>query len=190
MASLRLQVTPRDTAVYVDGYYAGTADDFDGMFQRLHVDRGEHEVTLYLPAHRTVTQKVLLGDGTFRIRHAMEPLAPGETAEPVPAPAPTAAPRRAMSRAVRPPRQQPSRDQVRGDAAFGAISIRVQPADAEVLLDGERWDGPDSDEALVVQLSPGTHRIEVRKEGYRSYSAEVNVSAGQTSPLNVSLSRQ
>jgi hypothetical protein len=37
-ASLRIEVTPRDAEVYVDGYYAGTVDDFDGTFQRLHID--------------------------------------------------------------------------------------------------------------------------------------------------------
>ena len=32
---VRLMVRPRDAAVYVDGYYAGVVDDFDGVFQRL-----------------------------------------------------------------------------------------------------------------------------------------------------------
>ena len=37
-ADVRIQVTPkelRDTAVYVDGFYAGVVDDFDGVFQAL-----------------------------------------------------------------------------------------------------------------------------------------------------------
>ena len=79
---------------------------------------------------------------------------------------------------------------VRGDSNFGAIAIRVQPADAEVRIDGERWEGPQDDEALVVQVAPGTHRIEVRKDGYRSYTAEVTVTAAETSPINVSLPRE
>ena len=33
--SLRLKVKPREASVYVDGYFAGRVDDFDGMFQRL-----------------------------------------------------------------------------------------------------------------------------------------------------------
>src|ERR1035437_4172470 len=33
-AQVHLKVTPRDAAVYVDGYYAGIVDDFDGLFQR------------------------------------------------------------------------------------------------------------------------------------------------------------
>ena len=191
--SLRLQVSPRETQVYVDGYYAGTVDDYDGMFQRLHLEPGHHDITLYLPGHRTTSQGIFLQDrGTFRIRHTMEPLGPGEIADPRPVPPPGAAsaPRpsrdRAPSRGVDPPES----DVVRGDASFGAIAIRVQPADAELLIDGERWDGPGDDEALVVQIAPGVHRIEARKEGYRTYSAEVTVTAAETTPLNVSLPRR
>ncbi len=46
-AELRTQVTPRQAEVYVDGYLTGTVDDFDGMFQRLRVPLGEHEITIY-----------------------------------------------------------------------------------------------------------------------------------------------
>ena len=34
VGSGRLQVKPRNAEVYVDGYYAGTVDDFDGALQR------------------------------------------------------------------------------------------------------------------------------------------------------------
>ncbi len=199
-ASVRLQVTPRETQVFVDGYYAGEVDEFDGIFQRLRLEPGSHDISLYLPGHRTSTQSVYLQhDATFRIRHTMEPLAPGETGDTRPTPAPggqrpnlrerdrdrdrTQAPRVD-------PRNDPRQDVVRGDVGFGAIAIRVQPSDAEVLIDGERWEGPRDDEALVVQIAPGSHRIEVRKNGYRSYSSEVVVTAAETTPLNISLPRQ
>ena len=38
--SARIQVTPKEAAVYVDGYRAGRVDDFDGTFQRLNVAPG------------------------------------------------------------------------------------------------------------------------------------------------------
>ena len=44
--SLRVIVDPEKTRVYVDNYYAGIADDFDGIFQRLSVPPGQHEITL------------------------------------------------------------------------------------------------------------------------------------------------
>jgi hypothetical protein len=46
---LRLKVSPRDAAVYVDGYYAGIVDDFDGFFQRLTLEVGPHEIEIEAP---------------------------------------------------------------------------------------------------------------------------------------------
>jgi len=43
---LRLKVKPREAEVYVDGYYEGIVDDFDGVFQRLHVPAGPHHVEI------------------------------------------------------------------------------------------------------------------------------------------------
>ena len=189
-SSLRVQVAPRETEVFVDGYYAGTVDDFDGFLQRLHLGRGEHEVTLYLAGHRTITQKIFLQPGkTFRIRHTMEPLPAGAPEEPRPVapagpPAGTQGPQAPGGQASARPAPRA------GDSAFGAIAIRVQPADAEVFIDGERWEGPAADEALVVQIAPGGHRIEVRKDGYRSYTAQIDVRAGETAPINITLPRQ
>ena len=184
-ASLRLQVTPRETEVFIDGYYAGIVDDFDGFFQRLRLEPGEHDIQLDLAGYRPVQQKLLLQpDTTFRMRHTMEALAPGEA----PPPRPEAAP---SSPAPREARRGPDRDgPVTPDPSFGAIAIRVQPENAEVLIDGDRWEGPAIGEALVVQVAPGLYRIEVRKDGYRSYSSEVDVRAGRTTPVNISLPRQ
>ncbi|MSO45736.1 MAG: PEGA domain-containing protein [Acidobacteria bacterium] len=191
-ASLRLQVSPRETQVFVDGYYASIVDDFDGVFQRLDLESGGHDIALFLPGYRTLTEKVLLQRGrTLQLRHTMMPLATGETSEP---PAVAPAPERPSQRA--PARVDPGEDETRetapriGDASYGALAIRVQPADAEVLIDGERWEGPSVDEALVVQLAPGAHRVEVRKDGYRGYAAQVDVHNGQTTKINVSLPRQ
>jgi hypothetical protein len=160
-------------------------DDFDGFFQRLRLDQGEHEVTLYLSGHRTVTRKIYLQpNGTFRIRHTMETLPAGTPPEPRPVPLVPPPPGQAAGAPVQ------GRGAAGANAAFGGIAIRVQPADAEVLIDGERWEGPAADEALVVQVAPGAHRIEIRKDGYRSYTTQVDVGAGQTTPLNVSLPPQ
>jgi hypothetical protein len=66
--------------------------------------------------------------------------------------------------------------------------VRVQPTASEVWIDGEQWRGPEGDERLVVQLSEGTHHVEVRKSGFRRYATDVQVRRGETVPLNVSLS--
>jgi hypothetical protein len=46
---VRLQVRPRDASVFVDGYYAGIVDDFDGIFQRLTLAVGPHEIEIEGP---------------------------------------------------------------------------------------------------------------------------------------------
>jgi hypothetical protein len=46
---VRLQVSPRDASVFVDGYYAGIVDDFDGVFQRLTLEVGAHQIELDAP---------------------------------------------------------------------------------------------------------------------------------------------
>ena len=196
-ASLRLQVTPRETEVFIDGYYAGTVDNFDGFFQRLNLEPGEHDLELYLPGHRSVQQKVYLQPGkTFRVRLAMEALQPGDP-EPVrpaagrgPASAtPPASGRRGPAPPERrgpiEPRTSPARVN-----DYGTLALRVQPGDAEVLIDGERWAGSQGDERLEVQLAAGTHNLEVRKEGYRIYSTDVTIRGGETSTLNVALRSQ
>ena len=44
--TLRLKIKPRDAEVYVDGFYVGVVDDFDGMFQKLHIEAGPHRIEI------------------------------------------------------------------------------------------------------------------------------------------------
>jgi hypothetical protein len=183
-----------DTQVFIDGYYAGIVDDYDGRFQRLHVEAGQHTIQLLLTGHRLYSQDVYLQPGnTFTVRHTMEALSEGEP-EPV---RPTGAPdaRRTpqsfpppSSSAPPPPAQDSAastRDRPPGDA-YGSLAIRVQPGDAVIIIDGERWNGGSTD-ALEVQLGTGSHTVEVRKAGFRGYLTEVTVTSGETTKLNVAL---
>jgi hypothetical protein len=43
---VRITDAPRDAAVYADGYYVGTVDDFDGTFQRLDLEAGSHHIEI------------------------------------------------------------------------------------------------------------------------------------------------
>jgi len=194
--SLRLQVTPREAEVFVDGYYAGTVDNFDGIFQRLHLEPGEHDLELYLPGHRSVQQKVYLQPGrTFSVRHTLAPLAPGD-AEPV---RPTGTPRPRGPSQSRVPQGPPpigprDRDRdtdpdqaPRARSEFGALALRVQPGDASITIDGEAWEASAENERLIVQLGAGVHTVEVRKDGYRTYLTDITVRPGETATLNVAL---
>jgi hypothetical protein len=185
-SSARIQVTPNHTEVYVDGYLAGEVDDFDGFAQRLRVAPGEHVIELYLDGHKTISQTILFSPGqSYRIKHAMAPLAAGEASPERPKPQPGAAtpsqrgPFDAFGRT-----QQPA-----SVTRVGAtIAIRVQPGDATVLVDGERWQTSGGDR-LEIQVTPGEHRIEIQKDGYQPFTTTVRVGAGATAPVNVSLTK-
>jgi len=207
-SSVRLEVKPKEAEVFVDGYYAGVVDDFDGSFQRLRVEPGEHEIELWLEGYKTVRQKVYLTpDNTFRIKYSMEHLASGQAPEPKPQPIEPPAgnqprmqqppPQQPMGqgpstrRMPPPPPQQQPPDERRGgqprNSASGTLAIRVQPGDAEVSIDGEPWHGPAGGDRVVVDVEEGSHTVEIRKAGYRTYVTQIDVRRGQTTPLNVSL---
>jgi hypothetical protein len=199
-ASLKVEVQPKTAEVYVDGYLAGIVDQFDGMFQSLSVEPGEHEITVYQEGFRSIRQRLYLSAGsTIRIKGALEKLAPGEPNEPRPQrayePAPDAQVQaEAQYRSPQPQGPPPDRPAGEsypppGDSRYGQVAIRVQPADAEVFIDGESWRTQAGAERLVVQLAAGTHRVEIRREGYDPFVTAVEIRRGETAVLNVSLSR-
>jgi hypothetical protein len=183
-ASVRTQVTPRDTQVFVDGYAAGIADDFDGVFQRLQLVPGQHEVTLYLPGYRTYREHVYLNPGaSHNIRQTMVRHPAGEPDEA--APVPLVPPMTGRGMPIGPimqPAPQASR--------YGALSLRVQPGDARVLIDGEAWSGSQPQDRIAVQLGEGRHHLQIEKAGFQTFSGDVDVRAGETTSLNVSLVAQ
>jgi len=205
-ADLRFKVNPKDASVYIDGYFAGKVEDYNGTFERLHVEPGQHEVTVYLEGYRSLHQRLYLSPNTTRkIEGMLEKLPPGEPLEP--APQPMVQPDRQDPGAGRPPivgrgarrapapppddrgRQAPPPN-VSGSSRFGTISVRVQPSGATVFVDGERWTGPaNQDERLIVQVPEGRHHVEVERDGYERFVTEIDVRASDTKPVNVSLTR-
>jgi len=49
LGKLRLDIDQRDAEVYIDGYYAGVIDDFDGVLQGLRLEPGSYQVQVALP---------------------------------------------------------------------------------------------------------------------------------------------
>jgi PEGA domain len=191
-SSARIQVTPRHAEVYVDGYRAGIVDEFDGFAQRLHVPPGEHVIELYLEGHKTISQAILFQPGeSYRIRHTMEPLAAGDPdpVRPTPKPGTPRAPSTAYDAFGRPvgPMSMPGPAESRRAEEGATLAIRVQPGDATILVDGERWQG--SGDRLDIQVTPGEHRIEIRKDGYQPFNTTLTVRPGESSPINVSLTK-
>ena len=188
-SEVRVMATPREAEVYVDGYLVGTVDDFDGWSQRLRLQPGEHEIELFLDGYRSVRQKMLLRPGeTYKIRAALERAEPGDT--PATRPTPASDARDATAGPAGPPMaRELRRSPVRRDAArgFGTLAIRVHPADAVILVDGERWDRPDGEARLALELAAGSHDVEVRRDGHRTYRTAIEVKPGEVTTVNVSL---
>jgi len=183
--SARLQVTPRNAKVYIDGYFVGVVDNFDGNLQRLNVEAGERELQLHLEGYQPFSLKVLFVRGrTLKITHAMQPLGPGEAQAPLPKPDESV-------------RAQPYHDPITTrqgppsragqPSQFGSLLLRVRPEDAQILVDGEVWNAAAGEDQFVIELTEGPHRIEVRKDGFLPYSTTVRVRRGDTVRLNVSL---
>lgn len=214
-ASIRIEIEPKNADVYLDGRLVGTVDQFDGYFSRLDVRPGAHRLTVYLKGYRSFTREVSLRAGaSIRVKGRLEPLGPGEPEEPRPQARPEARPapderpegevgvppepmgRPRPDEGMPPPRPidrgaRAPRDLGEARAAgYGQLALRWQPADAVVLVDGERWQASTPGERLVIQLPAGTHRIEIRKDGFVTYQTEVDVRAGDTTVLNVGLTER
>ena len=71
---------------------------------------------------------------------------------------------------------------------FGTLVLRVQPREAEVSIDGQRW-LTSGDGEFEVQLPAGRHRIEVTLDGFQRFTSEVDVREGGPTPVNISLTR-
>ena len=205
-SSIKFDVRPKDTSVFVDGYYAGVVADYGGWFQSLDVSAGPHVIALWNEGYRTVTQNVYVQIGQqLKLRYDMVRLAAGESQEPRPVPMPSAPePPDRPARPDRPvppqgaepaaPPVQPTQPAPPARAAespdYSRLTIRVQPAGAQVLIDGEAWQTSPDAERLIVHLPIGTHHIEVRKDGFKTFRTDVQIRAGETTTLNVSLSAQ
>ena len=188
-SAVRLQVTPPETEVYVDGYYVGLVDSFDGFFQRLRLPPGDHEIELYLDGHESIQRTLYLAPGeTYRVRHEMTPLAAGAPApvRPEPAPPPPAAPPSAAGAPATVPPAAPG-VAVANPAGFGTLVVRVQPADATIVVDGERWMGHEAVGELMLDLGVGAHRLEVSRDGHHPYAVDVEIVPGEDTVINVSL---
>lgn len=228
-ASARLEVKPRDAQVFVDGYFVGMVDQFDGVFQRLDLPTGEHEIEVYLKGYRPYRQRtVFRPGGGYHFKAILEPLPAGAPDAPPPQPSANRPDPYNQDPGHRDPRDPNGRDPYGRDpyprepvgqdpnrpplppqpgergrtmpwperpgdrrepdsTSFGTLNLRVQPGDAVVVIDGERWDSPEGGSRLVVQLAAGSHRVEVRKDGFTPYTSTVQIRPGETQALNVSL---
>jgi len=192
--SVRVLVEPNDTRVYVDGYYAGVADDFDGLFQRLRLSPGRHDIALKLDGYRSQTVKVYVPyDGTVKLHHTMVRGTGDDVSQDVVG--------RPEAYARYEPRERHQADDDEDDDAEydnrdrdsdqnverGVVRLDVRPADASVYVDGAfRGTGR---ELRQLRLTPGRHRLEVVRPGYRTIDRELDVQRGEATDLDIDLDK-
>jgi hypothetical protein len=217
ITQLRTMVEPAKARVYVDGYYAGIADDFDGLFQRLNISPGRHDITFKLEGYTSHTFSVYAGrDQTLKLRWDMV-RGSGETKDSIGEEYDRRSdrdPGRESDRDANMDRDQ-DRDRDRASArddadrsrevdsdrdaadsrsqpparnqGRGELLLEVEPADASVYVDGEFYG--KAAQVSKVELAAGRHRIEVVRPGYRTEETEVDVE-GEAKKVVFKLSRR
>jgi hypothetical protein len=192
--AVRVMVDPERTRVYVDGYYAGVADDFDGLFQRLYLPPGRHDITLRLEGYRTQHFKVYVPvDGTIKLHYDMV-RGEGESTSEQYAGEPFDY-ARIEERDADDDRDddRPYRREARGNddglvrAEAAMVRFDVRPSDASIYVDGE-FKGA-ARRLSSLRLPTGAHRIEVVRPGYRTEEREIDVRPGGDVDVRIDLVR-
>lgn len=195
--SVRVLVEPKDARVYVDGYYAGVVDDFDGLFQRLRISPGRHEIALKLDGYRSQTFKVYVPyDQTVKLHYKMARGTGEDVSQVIGRPEDEARDQARYARAEREARADDGEDDdnaYAGDREAdqrgerGVVRLDVRPADASVYVDGAfRGTGR---ELRQLRLTPGRHHLEVVRPGYRTIDREIDVRSGEDSDVDIDLDR-
>lgn len=163
--NLRLDVSPKDAEVYVDGYYTGIVDDFNGIFDHLTLTAGPHSIEIRKSGFETLVLDVYVQPRrTIRYRATMQPAQPGSiSAQP-------------ESRGV----MAPAGGDVLGPP--GDLRLDVTPKDAQVYVDGFYVGIVDdfSGRNQRLNLAPGPHHVELLATGYELLSFDVTIESRQT----------
>ncbi len=191
--AVRLKIKPREAEVFVDGYYVGVVDEFDGAFQRLRLEPGPKRIDIRAPGFETLTFEVRITPGrTITYEAGLEAGSPGPRpgpAEPPMAatPPPGSAPARPPSEPIPapPPAGAPGEPPDVGYGApavlYGGIRLKVEPRDAQVFVDGYYVGKVDDfDSGRGLPLESGPQEIEMRMDGYEPLLIEVRILPDET----------
>jgi hypothetical protein len=74
----------------------------------------------------------------------------------------------------------------------GSLRLKVDPKSAKVYIDGALAGTVDEFDGLTnhLALDAGPHQLELRADGYRTYTGQVTVKAGQTRTERINLKKQ
>jgi len=71
----------------------------------------------------------------------------------------------------------------------GVIVLKNVPKDAEILIDGGKisFTWPGGGKPVEVRAVPGQHKLEVKKDGFKTFGKEVTFKAGDSEEVTVRL---
>jgi len=190
---VKTKIKPDSARVYVNGYLVGTADDFNGPFQYLHLKPGEYRMTFREKGYAPYMADVFVRPGhTTKVKFRLE-----EGADIIP---------EGVDLAILPPEEAESGsdDIARGEAESGAeektgsathyldsgrLILTLQPVDASIYIDGQFWGSLENarNRLGVIRLEPGDHVLEITRPGYLSIKRGVTVEKDRDLALNISL---
>ena len=195
--AIRLQIKPNKALVYVDGDYVGIVDDFDGMFQKLVLPTGRHEISIEVDGYRTHQITVYISEGqTVKYRADLEGGEGSPTFDDLTGGEAYAGPVQTSRRQAESPEQQgleyPRAESEETRAATvpsdaGRLRVDVRPEDATVYVDGHFVGTSQILRREPLPLPPGPHLIEVVRPGYKTYQATVTVKSSETRELTIDL---
>jgi hypothetical protein len=177
MSYVRIDVEPKDAQVYVDGYFAGVVDDYNGIFQHLTLRPGPHLIEIRKTGYVSLAVELNLYPGqSVTYRRTMEP-STGETAPPVSVP-------------IAPAFEEGALPPAAVDLPPGDVKFDVSPKDAEIYADGF-YAGivDDFNGSQHLELAPGRHHIELKMNGYETVVVEVSIESGRSITYRAALKK-
>jgi len=176
--AVETDVTPKKAEVLLDGRFVGQARDYNGRWDVLWIEPGDHTLEFVKDGYMTLRTDVSVRAGTHvRISEALqkgEGIDPrsSETVAAAPAPAPRPSEGAALER--------------------GLLRLGVAPADAAIYLDGEFLARGDELAGLhgALPVASGRHTVEVVRPGFASRTVEVDVPGDETVRLDIALERE
>jgi hypothetical protein len=196
--ALDLNIKPKSTEVVLDGYYVGTAGDFDGWPRYLWLKDGVHELIFYLEGHETVVREVSVRDSdvvdmNFHMQAGLS-TPPEQLTRYGSAPSPSSAYASTTPAvpSVTPDPLPSSPPQLDLRTEAGRVHLRISPGEASVYIDG-RFVGIAGELAAIrdgLLMDPGEHTFQAFHPGYASIDGPFVVDRGESKELVIDLERQ
>jgi hypothetical protein len=188
-------VKPKKAEIRVDGQFVGQARDFNGRWDYLWLQPGEHVFEFSKDGYMTL-RRVLKVRAGMHVQ-ITEQLAKGEGIDPrssdPPSPAAKVEPPSSAAKVeTRAGARAPASSDFRADLGTlrrGLLRLDVEPRDAAVYLDGEFLARASELRRLhgALPVADGVHTVEVVRPGYESRTVEVEVTADEPVRLEVVL---